>query len=104
LGVAGEWPSNGEVDIMGYFGGGLHANFAYASATRWQAIWDGIFKNLSRFNDVTWDTKFHIWVLYWDENSIKIYVDDVLLNSIDLNKTINKSDEKTHFVKNILRC
>lgn len=97
LGVSGEWPSNGEVDVMEYYGGGLHANFAFGSATRWEAIWDGYFKNLSTFNDIAWDTKFHVWVLDWDENSMKIYVDNLLLNSIDLNKTFNKIDGKNPF-------
>jgi beta-glucanase (GH16 family) len=28
----------------------------------------------------------------WDEKSINLYVDDILLNTIDLTKTINASD------------
>jgi len=29
----------------------------------------------------------------WDVNSIKLYVDNILLNTVDLNKTFNKDTE-----------
>ena len=41
------------------------------------------------FNDPQWDQRFHIWRMDWDESSIKLYVDDLLLNETDLSKTIN---------------
>lgn len=34
-------------------------------------------------------TRFHVWRTDWDENHIRIYLDDELLNEIDLSKTVN---------------
>jgi beta-glucanase (GH16 family) len=39
LGVSGEWPSNGEVDIMEYYDDRILANFAHAGNKRFEAIW-----------------------------------------------------------------
>lgn len=87
LGSMGEWPSNGEIDILElYLKNGkptILANFAWGTKTRWQAAWDGYNKPLSEFaaEDSDWIKKFHIWRMDWDANTIKIYLDDVLLNS-----------------------
>lgn len=97
LGADGEWPSNGEVDIMEYYGDKILANFAYASATRWQAIWDGANKSLTSLGGTLWASQFHVWTLEWDENLMRILLDGELMNSIDLSTSINKSDGKNPF-------
>lgn len=97
LGVSGEWPSNGEVDIMEYYDNKILANYAYASDKRFSAIWDGASKKLDSLGGKQWADEFHTWTLLWDENQMQIFVDNILLNSIDLNTTINKSDGKNPF-------
>ncbi len=97
LGTSGEWPSNGEVDVMEYYDDKILANFAYASATRYSAIWDGESKTVASFGGALWASQFHIWTLEWDENLMRILIDGQLLNSIDLSQTINKSDGKNPF-------
>lgn len=97
LGVSGEWPSNGEIDIMEFYRGKLLANVAWGKKQRWQAHWDSVTKPVTDFNDPQWDEKFHIWRMDWDAKSIKLYVDDLLLNETDLSKTINDSDGKNPF-------
>jgi beta-glucanase (GH16 family) len=92
LGVSGEWPSNGEVDVMEYYDDKILANYAYGNANRWQAIWDGANKPLSTLGGTLWAGQFHIWTLEWNEDMMRILLDGVLLNSIDLSVTINKSD------------
>jgi len=92
LGVSGEWPSNGEVDIMEYYDDKILANFAYAAKKRYSAIWDSDSKKIDSIGGNKWAVEFHTWVLIWDENRMQIFVDDLLLNEIDLTKTINKSD------------
>jgi beta-glucanase (GH16 family) len=97
LGLEGEWPSNGEVDVMEYYGDKILANFAYGSATRWQAIWDGANKSLASLGGTLWASQYHIWTLDWDENLMRILLDGELMNSIDLSTSINKSDGKNPF-------
>jgi beta-glucanase (GH16 family) len=90
LGIRGRWPSNGEIDIMEYYRGMLLANAAWASDKAWEPVWDDTRKPITDFNDPNWSAKFHIWRMDWDVNSIELYVDDVLLNTVDLTKTFNK--------------
>lgn len=97
LGVEGEWPSNGEVDVMEYYGDKILANFAYASATRWQAIWDGASKPLSALGGSLWASQFHVWTFEWDESLMRILLDGEVMNTIDVSTTINKSDGKNPF-------
>ena len=89
LGVDGEWPSNGEIDIMEYYRGALLANVAWGTGRRWVAKWDSSRKPITEFNDPDWSKKFHVWRMDWDEKRIRLYVDDVLLNETDLSQTVN---------------
>jgi beta-glucanase (GH16 family) len=93
LGVEGRWPGNGEIDIMEYYRGVLLANAAWAAEKRWAPQWDDTRKPLTEFKDPNWSEKFHVWRMDWDADSIKLYVDDLLLNQVDLKETINKDDE-----------
>lgn len=97
LGVSGEWPSNGEVDIMEYYDGKILANFAFANTGRWQAIWDGASKAVEAFGGALWASQFHVWTMEWDEQTMNILLDGELMNTIDLNTTINKTDGKNPF-------
>ncbi len=97
LGRSGEWPRNGECDIMEYYGGKILANFAWGKAERWKAKWDGASKKVSSFSDPDWKNKFHTWRLEWTEQKMKIYVDNVWLNSVNLSKTINPHDGSNPF-------
>lgn len=97
LGVSGEWPSNGEVDIMEYYKDSILANFAFAAQKRFNAIWDVKKIAIESLGGKNWADQFHVWTLFWDENQMQIFVDDLLLNSLDLNKTINKSNGKNPF-------
>ena len=94
LGVKGRWPSNGEIDIMEYYRGMLLANAAWGTEKRWVPKWDDIRMPITNFNDPNWSAKFHVWRMDWDVNSIKLYVDEILLNTIDLKTTFNKDKER----------
>ena len=39
--------------------------------------------------DTLWAEKFHMWRMDWDEESIKIYLDDELLNEIKQSEAVN---------------
>lgn len=94
LGVSKRWPANGEIDIMEYYQvndkGSILANAAWANE-KMNAVWDGEKIPISHFveKDPDWPQKFHIWKMDWTEESIKLYLDDELLNEVDLEKTLN---------------
>ena len=97
LGVSGEWPSNGEVDIMEYYDDKILANYAVAAVKPFTAIWDTATVKVDALGGKAWADQFHIWTLEWDEQQMQIFVDNRLLNTIDLNTTINKSDGRNPF-------
>ncbi len=97
LGITGKWPYNGECDIMEYYNSGLHANFAHGSANPHKPIWASAFTKMESLNNSNWDQSFHIWRLDWNENTMEIYVDDVLLNSVNLSDTVNLTDSFNPF-------
>ncbi|WP_338874714.1 glycoside hydrolase family 16 protein [Spirosoma sp. SC4-14] len=90
LGTAGEWPSNGEIDIMEYYRAMLLANVAWGTDKRFTAKWSTTKKPIASFNDPDWATKFHVWRMDWDEHAIRLSVDGLLLNSVNLSETINQ--------------
>lgn len=95
LGRKYEWPSCGEIDVMEYYqiNGVPHilANAAWGNDEKWQAIWNSKRIPFSHFleKDPSWADKFHIWLMDWTENYIRIYLDGELLNDIDITNTIN---------------
>ncbi|PSR54615.1 beta-glucanase [Adhaeribacter arboris] len=90
LGVSGEWPRNGEIDIMEYYRDSLLANVAWGTAKQYQAKWSTTKKAITSFNDPNWAQKFHVWRMDWDEKYIRLYVDGLLLNEVNLTKTVNQ--------------
>lgn len=93
LGLKGRWPSRGEIDIMEYYRGMLLANAAWGTEKQWVPKWDDVKIPIADFKDPNWSTKFHVWRMDWDVDSIKLYVDDRILNTIDLKETFNKDKE-----------
>ncbi|SHN29512.1 Glycosyl hydrolases family 16 [Cyclobacterium lianum] len=94
LGIAGAWPANGEIDVMEYYLSDgqptILANTAWAHAEK-RASWDEAklpFADLLA-KDPKWSEKFHIWKLDWTESYIRIYLDELLLNEVDLQQTVN---------------
>jgi beta-glucanase (GH16 family) len=89
LGLNKTWPSNGEIDIMEYYRGKLLANIACGTAEPFKAKWYSNTKPLTSF-DKNWSRKFHIWRMDWDENAISLFVDDQLLNRVELKDLVNR--------------
>jgi len=95
LGISRPWPSNGEIDIMEFYRikgiPTILANFAWGTEKRNVAKWDDLKKELADFTstDPDWSGKFHIWRMEWDKDSISLYLDNKLLNSVLLSQTVN---------------
>jgi beta-glucanase (GH16 family) len=90
LGVNGKWPSNGEIDIMEYYSNKLLANIACGTHVPNKAEWFSKTKPVDSLGGSKWASEFHIWRMDWDENSIALYVDDSLMNKVELSKLVNK--------------
>ena len=88
LGVSGEWPSNGEIDIMEFYQSKLLANVACGTSTRWQAKWDSTSKALSSLG-ANWASQFHVWTMDWDDQNIVLSVDGQQLNTTALSSMLN---------------
>jgi beta-glucanase (GH16 family) len=96
LGVSGEWPSNGEIDIMEFYQGKILANVASGTSTRWQAKWD----SATRAVDASWASSFHVWRMDWNATQIDLYVDDSLMNSAKLSDMLN-ADGTSPFMQKV---
>lgn len=90
LGVGGRWPANGEIDIMEYYKGKLLANIACGTDAPYRAEWFSKTISVDSLGGQEWAKKFHIWRMDWDETAISLYVDDLLLNRVELSKLVNK--------------
>lgn len=94
LGNDGKWPANGEIDIMEFYiknqEQSILANAAWLGGNI-KPKWNSKVKLLSYFlaKDPKWLDKFHVWRMDWDEEAIKIYIDDELINNVSTAKTLN---------------
>jgi beta-glucanase (GH16 family) len=95
LGNKGQWPWNGEIDLMEFYRINnkphILANVAWGTTKQWVAKWDSEKKLLSDImnGDNEWPEKFHIWRMDWNPDSICLYLDDRLLNTTQTKETIN---------------
>jgi beta-glucanase (GH16 family) len=96
LGSARGWPGCGEIDIMEYYDDSLLANACWSDGTRTPA-WDTMKIPLADFGGSEWAAKPHVWRMDWDADSIRLYVDDQLLNTIEIDKTVHPELNITPF-------
>jgi len=90
LGVERRWPQCGEIDIMEYYRGMILANVCWWDqqspyGTHWQDSKTPIEDLIEKTGNPRWADEFHVWRMDWDENTITLYVDNILLNKVDIN-------------------
>lgn len=79
---------------MEYYRGKVLANAAWARPGEYQSRWDSAAVPLDELPDPEgWADRFHVWRMDWTPEYIRIYVDDHLLNEVDLSKTINETPD-----------
>ena len=104
LGVSKPWPVNGEIDIMEYYRiqGVPHilANACWASEPN-RGLWSTGAVPFTHFTDrdPQWASKFHVWRMDWDENYLRLYLDDELLNEIPISEAACRAPSPTGFVR-----
>jgi beta-glucanase (GH16 family) len=96
LGVDGEWPAGGEIDMLEYYRGMLLANVAWGSPQRWVATWDSVRTPVASLGS-GWPDGFHVWRMDWDAQAIRLYMDDRLLNETAVSDTIDASRHRDPF-------
>lgn len=89
LGEKGNWPANGEIDIMEYYRGKLLANIASLGADK-KPKWFSYTKSTEELGGKKWAAKFHVWRMDWDSETISLYVDDLLLNKTPIAQLKNE--------------
>ena len=95
LGVSKPWPLNGEIDIMEFYRVNnvptILANAAWGTDKQYIVQWDTQRTPYAHFlaKDPEWAKKFHIWRMDWTKESIKLYLDNELLNTTLLSETVN---------------
>ena len=99
------WPYCGEVDIMEYYPRNgkplIHANVCWGGKDG-NSVWNSKAAPVEKWTNANpyWASQFHVWTMDWDEYYISIYLDNELLNAIDLTQTINgKYGEENPFHK-----
>lgn len=92
-----EWPYCGEIDILEYYGGGIHGNVATGNGARWGAKWNSAFVADSKLGS-NWGNEYHTWRMYWDYDHMELWCDDIIVNNINLDDTVNAipSDSYDH--------
>lgn len=89
------WPECGEIDVMEFYERSgvrsILANACWGSAKEGVSEWDTEVVPFTHFTakDSLWATQFHLWRMDWDKDFIRLYLDDELLNEIDLSGTCN---------------
>lgn len=92
------WPQGSEIDLMEYYGHCIHGNVCFGNNT-WisKTVHDNVLGE-------GWGDEFHTWKMVWDENHLEMWCDDILVNNIDLDKTVNPIKEGAEWSgKNPLR-
>lgn len=88
------WPQRGEIDLLEFYPQGkeaqIHANACWGGKNG-GSTWDSQAIPFAHWTqkDSLWATQFHVWRMDWEEDYIRLYLDDELLNEIDITKTIN---------------
>lgn len=82
------WPRGGEIDLMEWYGGKIHGNVCWNKGSWNSKTVD--YATLNREDPNTeWGDEWHIWKMVWDYDHMEMWCDNVLVNNIDLNTTVN---------------
>lgn len=85
------WPRGGEIDLMEWYGSQIHGNVCwYESGEKWNG--KTVHINTLKKSNPNWENEYHVWRMIWDYDHMEMWCDDILVNNINLNTTVNKSN------------
>lgn len=97
LGKKGEWPSNGECDLLEYYKPDIIlANTLKATHKPYNAAWDAVKLPVTKHFtsvDPQWRDQYHVWTMQWDEDYVRLYLDSVLLNDTPQSWLVNPTTQ-----------
>lgn len=93
-GMQYSWPYGGEIDIMEYYGHCIHANVCWGNGKPWSGSWNSATVHDNVLGE-GWGDEFHTWRMVWDYDHMELWCDDILVNNIDLDTTVNAICEST---------
>ncbi len=96
LGVQGRWPANGEIDLMEFYRDQILANLFWAGADPHQPAGSVVRQPLTNFGGAAWAREFHVWRMEWDEDEVRLYVDEQLLNRTALSDAMRRDPAAPH--------
>lgn len=73
---------------MEYHNGSILANTIQAGSCG-RDLWHASKRPIGAFNPETCNDQFHLWIMEWSEDEIRIHLDGRLLTRVDLTKSIN---------------
>lgn len=102
LGSEEEWPYSDEVDVMEYYlynnSPSILGNFMYYDGRNENWSTKAISLNYFKQKDKNWENKFHIWKLDWTDKYMRIYLDDELINEINIDKINGNKFKKKYYI------
>lgn len=96
------WPHGDEIDIMEFYliknVPSILCNFMYYNIDH--EDWNSKVIDLDYFlkKDANWTDKFHIWKLDWTDKYMKVYIDDELINSIEIDKIPGNKFKRKYYI------
>jgi beta-glucanase (GH16 family) len=99
----GGWPESGEIDIMehvGYDPGNVHGTLHSAKYNHIKQTQQEGIVSVFDFHET-----FHVYIVEWEENEIRFYVDDKLYHKVERNPEDDfhgwPFDQKFHLIMNL---
>lgn len=102
LGYEEDYPFCDEVDVMEYYMYGdnpsILANFMWSN--KGERNWSTKQVSIDYFinKDSDWINKYHIWKLDWQENYMRIYIDDELINELNIKNIKGNKFKKKYYI------
>lgn len=81
------WPACGEVDVMEYYRGLMHANLAWEGSNG--SSWNAKNYPITKYGNAAYWNDFHIWTIDWDKDYIRIFMDNNLMNETQITNIKN---------------
>lgn len=96
------YPYCDEVDVMEYYLCDniptILANFMWSNNGEYNWSTKQVSFDYFKNKDINWENKFHIWKLDWQEDYMRIYIDDELINELNISNINGNKFKKEYYI------